>query len=267
MNIFESVKKNSAYMLRSDGEYFLVNIHPQLLSFYEIASNSYDLDDLRRTLFWITDNKETDLHWIYTHTNDAQTKQYILDVVSFGAQLLKQDVPEFNINYSSSDATEYDLSYVKTLVYLIQLQLNQEFCKVRLSDKYRQVHYPKADVYFRITSINLDWYDILWKFIFDNKSYIDTVTIETDAEAKGNEKLYSYQGTKIDHMNINDFLTIEHAPIIESFGSHRVLNALSHGTSISESCGNVNPYRIFMYIITAFEKFNCCKLNMFTKDE
>ena len=71
------------------------------------------------------------------------------------------------------------------------------------------------DVYFRISSKYTNWFDSIWKVVYNNKGWIESVTIVTDLQSRAEEKFYNLSGQKTDHMSVEDFINLKGNPIVE----------------------------------------------------
>ena len=83
---------------------------------------------------------------------------------------------------------------------------NQEFCRIRTGPS-NQVT-DKNDIYFRISSNNFNWFDLIWATVYDNRNFLDKVIISTDLQATGRDVFY------IDKMPVDEFINIKGKPEI-----------------------------------------------------
>lgn len=94
---------------------------------------------------------------------------------------------------------------------------NQEFCRVRTSNYRYKTGGDNGEIYFRISSTNENWFDLIWNICVKYSPSIDYITIMKDPQVFGKQFDYiEIQGTPINKMSLNDFLTIEGNPILES---------------------------------------------------
>lgn len=215
MILRENLSKKTAYMLRDDGELFKLNgTHP-----YIWGSGINDLYTLFKDSF-------DDLVWIYNHTQNDFTKELMSNLIKYVVEYGKEDdiLPEnYNIDYLKDafddidfsvpgNCTDFDEAY--RISDALDYNVNNEFIRIRLSDKY--FGGSSSELYIRIKSDSFDWFNLIWKLVNDNKSDISTITIEKENEL-GKDVLYSYKNYKFDHMPVDEFLTLPGKPIIEKF--------------------------------------------------
>ena len=150
----------------------------------------------------------------------------------------------FNIDdsvYLCSDDKE-----VFSFLYALNNDVNQEFCRVRTSDiKYGG---ESNDIYFRISSIGFNWFNIIWKFVCNNYNFISTVTVAKDGRVRDYKlnDCYKINGIELNHIPTDDFLLLKGNPIIEHFnGSLVAINdaneLLLQGKTIEEAYPNLHP--------------------------
>lgn len=100
------------------------------------------------------------------------------------------------------------------------------------------------DIYFRVSSIQFNWFDIIWKLVFENKNIIDKVTIETDKQSgkKAPFRYYTLGGEEIKRLNIDTFLTLKGNPVVESLPSNNIkIQKLRNGLPLLEALGDYGP--------------------------
>jgi hypothetical protein len=148
-------------------------------------------------------------------------------------------------NYKSKDWT------------IVGHDINQLYLRARLGGEYNSKPGNKS-IYFRIGSVGFDWSNIIYFFVNDNKSGIDDVTIERDAESDNdsNGLKYVYRNRKEDpyfHMPADEYLSEEHTPIIANIdrvnarsGNSPVVYYLSRGYAYSDlfATGKLNRNQI-----------------------
>ena len=78
--------------------------------------------------------------------------------------------------------------------------------RVRYGGVYKTVK-GNRDIYFRISSVGFNWYPIIWSFVNDHKTMIDTVTITRDLASTGSSAFYCGKMGLYDHMPTDEFLT------------------------------------------------------------
>ena len=100
-------------------------------------------------------------------------------------------------------------------------------------------------MYFRVSSVGFNWFNIIWQFVYDHRNVIDYVTIVKDEESTGyKDYYYSHGDTVYNHLPTKDFIEQSGNPYIESTYLETVLGK---GGSILTSGllnENQNPLRI-----------------------
>lgn len=240
---------NNAYMIRNDGRAIPVTQH------------IYGSDNIYETL--------AAAEWLYKNTKNNTTKLLVVDfVLLYGRTLGNGDIIQqisddikskpfkflsidFIKNISDLFEAEYitnTISDIDDLASLINYELNQEFLRARYGGMYNTTSNSREMV-FRISSIGFNWFNIIYEFVYDNKSLIDFVTIVRDEESTGMSNYYYKHGNKIfNKLPIDEFITISGNPIVEKFLSqqnnkHKV--SLYEGKSIIRSFENMNLSRVF----------------------
>lgn len=246
--------KATPYMLRNDGELFKCpdDIHPYIIRYSDIEN---DINSL-------LNESINDLKFIYDHTNNDETKDYIRIIVKSAYQSDRYMVDKFDMidYFEYFDITDktYTTSGKELETFVVGLNdlVNQEFCRVRTSDlKYGGY---SDDIYFRISSVGFNWFDIIWNTVMRYKNSISTITVSKDNSARdfGDYGVYKINGQELDHMPINDFLTLRGNPIIEDYKFddkhfNVVLNGLHKGKQLTELL-NLHPIKLH-YIYEAIK--------------
>lgn len=244
--IEESLKSSTAYMLRNDGKLFeLSEIHPYILPPH-IRFNS-NVNVIRGAIEIIFDHTVNDINpilWFYNNSANSDFKRdvncllYLIynNVDYFGDY--REQIDELHI-----PLTETYGSIKETIALLckINADANQEFCRVRTSNIFWGGN--NNDIYFRISSINFNWFNIIWELVYRNRDFISNVTIVKDSSKdEGTKYIYNYNGHIFNRMPTKDFLTLSGKPVIESNNSD-CDDELLHGKSLKESLGDMNIIR------------------------
>lgn len=250
-------------MIRNDGKAFPILQH--------IYGNP-DIEYIDETL--------AAAEWLYKHTNSNTTKDLIIEfIVAYGNNLEgKEDIIDKIINdieikpykfisrdfiIDNKEAILKIKNYrdLEDLNILICSELNQEFLRARYGGIYNTFS-SSREMVFRISSVDFNWFNIIYEFVYKYKNNIDSVTIVRDEESTGLSNYYYKHNSEVfDNMSINEFIEIHGNPIIESesikFDNIRL--SLDKGKSLLESFVNMNIIRIC-------SRFNamCCK-ETFTK--
>ena len=181
--ILESQEKlpiTTPYMLRNDGELLTCGeIHPYI--------KSYRKETLQQTLEYL-DLHKSFLEWFYNNSLNEETK--------------------FLIN--NFDRTE---ETINRLWYLT----NQEFCRVRTSNYRYKIGGDNGEIYFRISSENFNWFDLIWNTCVKFIHSIDYITIMKDPQTFGKQFDYiKIKDLKINKFPIKDFIELEGEPLVEN---------------------------------------------------
>lgn len=238
----ERLEKATPYMMRNDGAVFKCGgYHPYI-------SNVYSSDDDLNSLI---NERIDELEWFYSHTLLADA---IKDI-----QIIVKSLCHFNENYLYSETVLFSKFNVDSSTYCcynraeiidfmneLNYLVNQEFCRIRTSD----VKYGgnSNDVYFRISSQGFNWFNLMWKFVNDNDDFISTVTVSKDGRARDFSlgDCYKVNGTVLDHIPADEFLTLKGNPVIEQYKSS--LTAINEanaqlrlGKSVKDAYPNLHP--------------------------
>ena len=268
---------DNAYMTRNDGKFFPVKVH-----YYG------DPEDVDSTLYAG--------EWLYDHTLHEGTKKAFIMLIDYWAKFLNdlEDVdtliadieaiidamPYYFLSKKFVEAhAEEIIKYFpmvkesdKKLNDVICDELNQEFMRVRYGGMY-DTDAGSRDIYFRISSSGFNWYDIIWKFVYDHEAVIDFVTICRDEEATGvavGQGFYkNNKGEKYFRMPSDQFIMEKGNPVIEGVDASNevhdpVLRHLLMGGSIqglNELPMNAERISDRYYFIIANENRKCLFYN------
>lgn len=189
-----SLDITTPYMLRNDGKLLTCgDIHPYI--------KSYRKETLEETLKYL-DLHKSFLEWFYNNSLNKETKTLIK-------------------NFDGTEET------VERLWYLT----NQEFCRVRTSNYRYKTGGDNGEIYFRISSENFNWFDLIWNVCVKYSPSIDYITIMKDPQVFG--KQFDYIKIGREEMNkypLKDFIELEGEPMVESLEEdiekHEDLNPL-----------------------------------------
>lgn len=233
------LKKGYAYMIRNDGKLFeFSNWHPYIKQWQD--------DDPIYTIKQLLTENCYYLKWLYDNTLKETTKESILRFIkSFMASTIGDPLGKGFYDINSNEVKKYfsgvDFSKDDEMsdqlfidhMDLIDHNMNQEFLRVRTSDPYNTGS-NNRDIYFRIGSLGFNWFNIIWDFVYKNKSDIDSVTIATDNQAGKPNYIYRHNGKLMNKIPTDEFLTLSGNPVFES-----VLNIedeiLKNGGSLYEA--------------------------------
>ena len=111
--------------------------------------------------------------------------------------------------------TIHDIDELLSLYEELNYITNQEFLRFRTSN----VRYggDNHSVYFRISSKGFNWFDLIWKTVYDNRNWISDITIVKDPQSLNVpiNTFYRVGNFKTDHIDVNDFVELNGNPIVE----------------------------------------------------
>lgn len=225
----EDLKKATPYMLRNDGELLDVTpIHPYIK--YGHESVEVALNKLATTRFSF-------LEWFYDNTCSEDTRQLIRVIAKY--LLTKGKVVEVDFCDLTEDIPTIDPREVDGYLQELNDNTNQEFCRVRTSGLI--FGGTSNEIYFRISSIGFNWFDLIWELVYKYRAAISDVTICKDSNTFGGRfDPYKIDGQPVDHLPVNEFLTCSGNPVVESVPSkteaiNEATKAFSAGKLVSEA--------------------------------
>lgn len=241
---FVKLEKSTPYMLRNDGKLLECGeIHPYI---YYNAFNTAE-EELTSLL-----NNQNFIKWFYNNTNKKEVKENISSLLY---SILECDELEHlhtraqelinELNIEKNKQTIKDKSQIFDIFYQLNQDTNQEFCRVRVSSL--KFGGDSKEVYFRISSLGFNWFDLIWNIVMNNKDFVENITIVKDTQTFGGAyNPYVVNNKKIEHMSTEEFLTLQGNPVIEKFKFEKeVLNDLSEklykGQIVSESLWYMHP--------------------------
>lgn len=256
MKVINEVVEN-AYMIRNDGKTFKMLQH--------VYGSKEEIEETLAAS-----------EWLYGSTAKSTTKKLVIDLLSTWGYFLNpnNDIVE-NILLAISERPYRFLTKefinsisdhirdgairddINALNDLVVDELNQEFLRVRYGGMYNS-SVGNHEMVFRVSSIGFNWFNIIFKFVCENKTRIDSVTVVKDEESTGFEDVYSHAGHKMYKMPIEEFIMLPGNPIVESFNKDStVVEKLTRGMSIIESTGNkINMRRL----VERYERTRYCIL-------
>lgn len=204
-----------AWMLRRDGKAIRVPVHAY--------GNEEDSE-------YILMNAE----WLYNNTSSSETKSDIInllavyavnndciDASTFANYIIENDYLQIRIKFLEKiynnlekaidftiNGKNYDEEYFNKKVIN---DLNQEFCRVRAGGVYDSDG-SLGDLYFRTSSSNFNWFDVIWEFVYNlyKQHKVETITVVRDKESTGEDKVY------YNRMPVEEFITLNGHPYIEN---------------------------------------------------
>ena len=272
--LVEELSPAKPYMLRNDGKLLECgDVHPYISYTFE----EKPINNLYELLF----GQYEDLIWFYNNTAKQDTRDLITSFLASAYFYFKNNTVE-NLPVYLDDQDQavesilstinflginiFDCKYVKTLGELLKLFeelnicTNQEFCRVRTSDL-RYGGYGR-DIYFRISSLHFNWFDLIWSVVLEDKRISDVTIVRDTQTFGGSYDPYKINGVKIEHMPREQFLTLSGNPIIEKLEhksdvSKNNFDNFQQGKTLSESCFYLHPkYAVSVYKANIEEKLD-----------
>ena len=238
-----SLRGSDTYMMDRNGKVFQIstNLHPYVFQ---------DVDDeFKYNLYGMFNPYPDSLHWIKKNCTSGKVKILLDKALQMLANAVK--------NASSEDLEEvYDLGeedaewFLECLAelgygaekvnvnrdYLLDVEnalselndaVNDYYVRIRLGGIYNSDD-KDSDAYFRISSENFNWFNLIWKLVYDNRDYIKYVTVVRDNQSGkgiGYEDYYTVGGKKLNQMPVDEFLTLGGNPILESVEEDEIEDA------------------------------------------
>lgn len=233
-------------MLRNDGKLFQISqkelkdfglfIHPYLLDLELLDIKTIPFNLLLDNFFY--GYGLPSLIWFYNHTLNDNAKIESDIIASNFFKKMNMDLP----NVFNEIDLKLEEDELKSRYFILNNVFNQEFCKVRFAGKYRIE--GNNEIWFRISSMNFNWFDLIWKVVYHNEYSIEYVNICTDKQAKGKEKFYTIGRDEINKFPVKDFLMLQGNPIIES---NSIIKDLASGKPLNEAISGNPVYQIYKY--------------------
>lgn len=202
----KNLEQATPYMLRNDGKLFNVSpIHPYIKYTYETVD---------KALQKLSTSRKDSLKWFYKNTNSEDTKNLICIICSYLNKITGIDFDFCDYFEAKQIQPEEVAGYLN----LLNDNTNQEFCRFRTSNLLFSG--DSKEIYFRISSINFNWFGLIWEVCYKYKYSISDITICKDANTFGGRfNPYKINGKEINHIDIDEFLTLSGNPIIENYNS------------------------------------------------
>lgn len=236
--ITEELKKATPYMLRNDGELIECSpMHPYIKYITETSEESLDK---------LSKDRLRSLKFLYENTNSSSTSENV-------QKIIKYLIEEKMIDASNKDTFDIDedvylpmIDEVYALIDSLNRDLNQEFLKVRTSDML--FGNKNNGIYFRVSSVKFNWFDLIWNLVYKYRNFISDVTIVKDTATFGGKFNPYIVGEKvIDRLSVDEFINLPGNPIIESIETHNIeaineaIKQLREGKTFSEAFSYLHP--------------------------
>ena len=240
------LKDSTPYMLRNDGKVFEIESYRPY-----IIRPDEDADDNTLSFLMDTDSEFWCLKWFYDNTLNPVVKNDIRILIksfvyhckaqkSFIEGDILTNTEEIYKQFNIIDKTTLleDPNDIYEMLIKINNDVNQEFCRFRTSDMIAGKY--DTGIYFRISSIGFNWFDLIWQIAYDNRKHYSDITIVRDGDKF---KAYVIDGERIFNYDIEDFITLGGHPIVEKYDNN-ALSMLSSGKTITESTGYIGMYNL-----------------------
>lgn len=204
-----------AWMIRNDGKAIPVLQH--------LYGNSKDVEETLYAGEWLYNNTqysyvkrafiELVVAWVATIADTSREDR----VEKLIEQIEQRPYKIVSTSFVSQHAEEIRSADVHDLGDwngLVCAYLNQEFLRARCGGMYNSIR-ESNEIVFRISSIDFDWFDIIYKFV--SAGHYSTVTVVRDAESTGTEDLYyKWDSDVLNRIAVDEFLLHSgHSPLLE----------------------------------------------------
>ena len=234
------INKTGVYMIRKNGEIIDcgdLGFHPYINGHADKLEIWEEFED-----FFV--NYPEQIYWIIKYASDS-IKEKLKNLMQLVATYLylceKDDSLEKLFEYGTDSSVALDIisnfdimpdtkekEINGPIIYkkIIELyeevndEFNNEFLRLRMGGLLYQERDGSA--YFRVSSNGFNWFNVIWKTVFDNKGVISDVTIVKDFQSGKTfrtDDYYIAKGKKINRMPTEEFLTLPGNPIVEDFGN------------------------------------------------
>lgn len=213
--IAPSIKISTPYMLRNDGKLLECgDYHPYIK--YERQATS------KRGIEVLINEKPYFLEWTYKNTLQDTTIEdikFLVKSIQKAENYFHVDRERVNLLVKEFDAEDSDFSTIpydiENCFEAINDAVNQEFCRVRVSSL--KGGGISREIYFRISSTGFNWFDAIWKVVYENRNFIENVTVVTDTQSRGGSlRTISSDGVELSHIPPMEFINLKGRPVIES---------------------------------------------------
>ena len=230
----KSLKGKEIYMMDRTGRVYEIDFgfHPYIYQDIndEFKYNLYGMfNDYPVQLHWIKDNCTSGkvmalfnksmqmLANAVKNASDEELKE-TYDLDKSDSEWILQCLAELGFDGEQVNADyDYLLDTANTLAELNDA-VNDYYLRIRLGGIYNSDG-QAGDAYFRISSEGFNWFNLIWKLVYDNRDYIKFVTVVRDNQSGkgiGYDDYYTIGGKDVYQMPVDEFLTLKGNPILES---------------------------------------------------
>ena len=250
-----SLNTASAYMLRNDGKLIECDVMHPYIKYIPQNSDKKEIESLF--------NKNIDhLIWFYNNCKNDETKKYITifaySVLSSNKYLidLSSCMEQISLNIPKKYEAEftYNLNDIESLFLVLNDQLNQEFLRVRTSS--RLFGGTNHAIYFRVSSTDFNWFNLIWGLCYENKNWISDVTVSLDPQARESNSILNHNNVQINRLPINDFINLSGNPVFENINNvNNIQKQLRKGDLSLFEIFSTHPHNIHNCFIMLREKY------------
>lgn len=232
-----SLDITTPYMLRNDGELLTCgDYHPYIKSSYK--------EDTQQSLYYLFYLHSNFIEWFYNNSLDEEIKLNIKKLIClvddrYGLGPVIKDITREeeneileNLRYLKDHiGTEKATYSIKDIIDRLWDLTNQEFCRVRTSNYRYKTGGDNGEIYFRISSENFDWFDLIWNVCIKYSPSIEYITIMKDPQVFGKQFDYiKIGGKEMNKYPLESFIELEGEPLVESL----LLENLNKDLNINE---------------------------------
>ena len=250
--ITEELKKATPYMLRNDGE--LIDCSPM----HPYINYITETDD--ESLYKLSRERLRSLKFLYENTKEKRTAENVQKIVNYLIRERMIDSSNEDVFDITEDTEILFIDEIYKLIDSVNRDLNQEFLRMRTSNMLFGGR--SNSVYFRISSVRFNWFDIIWNFVYRNKNFISDVSIVKDtATFGGSFKPYVVSGKEIFEFPVDEFITLSGNPIVESLKKSDIeaindaVEDLKKGKTFSEAFYYMHPAHVEPFYKRIVEDF------------
>lgn len=227
-----NLRPQTPYMINKKGEILECgSIHPYIL--YNVKNdfriNLIDFINNSQWLDWFVKNSKQDLNYLINDCLQCIADVFVNDAeidIFWNFGFNKDDLfiweplfKKYNITPKKLNFL-IDTNYVATCKAMwgdLNSKYNNEFLRMRTSNLYK--YGTGNGIYFRISSFEFNWFNIIWEICAKYKNQISAITIVADRQAgktigTGTD-YYVLGGKTVDNLPLEEFLTLPGNPVVE----------------------------------------------------
>ena len=218
-SIVKNIDKTTAYMLRNDGKLLKCGIAHPYIKMYAWDSDSNNITELLiNHPHWVT--------WFYDHSSEfiQQLIEKFISVCLISDDLknmynwdkLKSSLDNLAVELNIDNSKITDITFHEIFIQLNDAT-NKEFCKVRTSNFKYKTGGDNGEIYFRLGSNDVNWFEQISNVVMKFSSWIKNITVMKDYQVFNRKFDYISVGRKkINHMPLDEFIELHNDTIIEA---------------------------------------------------